>query len=70
MNMFERTHAFVPDHCIRHYIVNYCFLLINEKFQTSAVHWKRHDLNPITLHVMRTQCNRQENTIKLLNSLL
>ena len=28
MNMFERTHAFVPDHFIRHYTVNYYFLLI------------------------------------------
>ena len=31
MNMFERTHAFVPDHFIRHYTVNYYFLLINVK---------------------------------------
>ena len=29
MNMFERTHAFVPDHLIRHYTVNYYFLLTN-----------------------------------------
>ena len=41
-----------------------------QKSQNSAIHWKRHDLNPISLHAMRTQCNRQENTIKLLNSLL
>ena len=56
MNMFERTHAFVPDHFIRNYTDNYYFLLINakKKPQNSAAHWKRHDLNPITLHVMRT----------------
>ena len=30
--MFERTHAFVPGHFIRHYIlVNYYFLLMNAK---------------------------------------
>ena len=31
MNMFERTHAFVPDHFICHYTVNYNFWLINAK---------------------------------------
>ena len=31
MNMFERTHAFVPDHFLRHYTVIYYFLLINAK---------------------------------------
>ena len=31
MNMFEQTRAFVPDHFIRHYTVNYYFLLINAK---------------------------------------
>ena len=29
--MFERTHAFVPGHFIRHYIVDYYFLLMNAK---------------------------------------
>ena len=29
--MFEHTHAFVPDHFIHHYTVNYYFLLINAK---------------------------------------
>ena len=29
--MFERTHAFVPDHFIRPYTVDYYFLLINAK---------------------------------------
>ena len=29
--MFERTHAFAPDRIIRHYTVNYNFLLINAK---------------------------------------
>ena len=31
MNMFERTHAFVPDHIIRHYTVKYYLLFINAK---------------------------------------
>ena len=34
MNMFDRTHAFVPDHFIRHYTVKiffFVFLLINAK---------------------------------------
>ena len=31
--MFEQTRAFIPDHFIRHYIVNYYFLLINAKTQ-------------------------------------
>ena len=31
MNNFERTLAFVPDHFIRHYTVDYYFLLINAK---------------------------------------
>ena len=66
--MFERTHAFVPGHFIRHYTFNYYFLFINAK--NSAVHWKKHGLNPISLHVIRTHCNRQENTIKLKSSLL
>ena len=59
MNMFERTHAFVPDHFIRHYTVNYYFLLINvKKCKSSAVHWETHDLNPISLYVTITHCNR------------
>ena len=33
MNMFDRTHAFVTDHFIRHYTVNNNFLLINAKTQ-------------------------------------
>ena len=33
MYMFEWTHAFVPDYFIRHYTVNYYFLLINAKTQ-------------------------------------
>ena len=60
MNMFDRTRAFVPYHFIHHYTVNYYSLLINAKKQNSAVHWKRHDLNPISLHAMRAQCKRQE----------
>ena len=63
--MFERTHAFVPDHFIRQYTVNCYFLLINAKKQkqkqtrkNSVVHWKTHDLNPISLHVTITHCNR------------
>ena len=31
MNMFDRTHSFVPDHLIRHYTVINYFLLINAK---------------------------------------
>ena len=31
MNMFDRTHAFVPDHFICNYTVNNIFLLINAK---------------------------------------
>ena len=31
MNMLERTHAFVPDHIIRHYTVKYYLLFINAK---------------------------------------
>ena len=29
--MFERTHAFVPDHFFPHYTVNYYIVLINAK---------------------------------------
>ena len=31
MNVFEWTHALVPDHFIRHYTANDHFLLINAK---------------------------------------
>ena len=31
MNMFDRAHAFVPDHFIRHNTVKNIFLLINAK---------------------------------------
>ena len=33
MNMFERTHAFVPDHFFPHYTVSYYILLIHAKTQ-------------------------------------
>ena len=57
--MFEGTHVFVPDHFIRHYTVNYYFLLINAKnAKNSVVHWKAHELNLISLHVTKTHCNR------------
>ena len=36
----------------------------------SVVHWKTHYLNPISLHVTITHCNRWENSIKLKNALL
>ena len=36
MNMFNRTHAFVPDHFICHYTVNNIFLLINAKNAKTA----------------------------------
>ena len=39
--MFERTHAFIPDHLFCHNTVNYYFMLINAKTQKSAVHWKK-----------------------------
>ena len=58
MNMFERTRASAPDRFIRHYTVYYYFLLINaKKTQKQCRHRKIHDLNPISLHVTRTQCN-------------
>ena len=57
--MFEWTHAFVPDNFVCHYTANYYCLLTNGKnAKNSAVHWKRPVLNPILLHVTRTQCNR------------
>ena len=31
MKMFEWTHVFVPDRFIRHFTVDYYFLLINAK---------------------------------------
>ena len=42
--MFDRTHAFVLNHLIRHYTVNNIVLLINAKnSKNSAVHWKAQD---------------------------
>ena len=58
MNRFDLTHAFILGHFIRYYTVNYYVLLINAKHKNSAVHWKSHVLNPISLHVMTTQCNK------------
>ena len=66
MDMFKRTHSFVPDPFIRHYTVDYYFLIINAKnAKQCRTLEKKQDFNPISLHVMRTQCNRLENTIKL-----
>ena len=65
MNMFERTHSFVPGHFIRHHTFNYYFLLINAKMQKQCRTLEKHDLNPISLNVMRTHCSRQENTMEL-----
>ena len=31
--MFERTHAFVPGHFIRHFLFNYYFCLLMQKTQ-------------------------------------
>ena len=42
MNMFERTHAFVPDHFIRHYTLNYNFLLINAKNAKIVPYMEKH----------------------------
>ena len=67
MNMFDWTRAFNLGHFIYHYTVDYYILLIDAKTQkNSAVHWKSHVLNPILLHVTTTQCNKYENSIKLL----
>ena len=54
--MFERTHAFVSAHFIRHYTVIFCQLM--QKRKNSAVHWKTYYFNPISLHVTLTHCNR------------
>ena len=56
MNMFERTHAFAPDRFIRHYTVNYYFLLM-QKTQKQCRNWKRHDLN-------RCHCMSREHNVK------
>ena len=64
--MFERTHAFLPGHFIRHYTFNHYLLLINAKnAKTVPYIGKKHDLNQVSLNVMRAHCNRQETTIKL-----
>ena len=36
-----------------------------QKTQEQCRTLEKHDLNPISLNVMRIHCNRQENTIKL-----
>ena len=67
MNMFDWTHVFVLDNFIHYCPVYYHFLLIYvKKRKGSAIHWKSHVLNPIPLHNTATQCNKQENSIKLL----
>ena len=58
MNMFERTLALVSDHFIRHYTVNNIFCKLMQKRKNGAVHSKRHELSPTSLHVTRAQCNR------------
>ena len=42
MNMFERTHAFVPDHFIRLYTINYYFLLINAENAKTVLYIGKH----------------------------
>ena len=59
MSMFDRTHSFVLNHLIRHYTFNNIFLLINAKNAKTAPYiGNAQDLNPISLHVTRTHCNR------------
>ena len=70
MNMFEQTNTLVLCHFIRHYTVNYYFLLVNAKTaKNSAIHWKSHVLNPILLHITTTQCNTWENSIEIFKSI-
>ena len=56
MNMFERTHAFVPDHFIRHYTVNYYFLSINAK-NAKTVPYIGKDMIRIRFHCMSREHN-------------
>ena len=57
--MFDLTHAFVPGHFIRHYIVSYiCFVNRHKNRKNNAVHWKSHVSAPISLDVTTKQCNR------------
>ena len=51
MSMFEWTHAFVPDHFIRHNTVNYYFMLINAKNATTMLHIGKHMIS-IRFHCM------------------
>ena len=56
INMFERTHAFVPGHFIRHYIVNYYFLLMNAK-KRKTVPYIGKGMFLIRLHCMSREHN-------------
>ena len=42
MNMFDRTHAFVQEHFIRHYTGNNIFFLINVKNAKTAPYMGKH----------------------------
>ena len=52
--MFERTHALVSDHFIRHLKVNYYFLSINAKKAKSVSNIGKH----IISIRFETHCNR------------
>ena len=58
MNMFEWSHGFAPGilFVITQLIIMFCLLM--QKTQKQCRNWKKHDLNPMSLHVTRTQCNR------------
>ena len=51
MDMFERTHVFVPDHFIGHYTVNFYFLLIYAKNAKTVPYIGKHMLR-IHFHCM------------------
>ena len=54
------TDSFVRSRPFYSSILSQLLFFVHEckKRKNSAVHWKRHVLNPIPLHVSRTQCNR------------
>ena len=54
--MFERTHAFVPDHFCRHYKVNFQFLLIDAK-NAKIVSYIGKDMICLRYHCMSREHN-------------
>ena len=69
MNMFERSHAFVPDHFFRHYKVNFYFLLINAKTQkqcrTLEKTWFESDVIACHENIMK-HIRKQHKTLKFI----